>query len=131
MKTIINIGALLFLGIVASAQIFGNVDHGAVNESGMLSMGADKKAIYESKEFLLGVVVNYNVKTGQSAFAGNLARAHNVIIRTDGDITVRFNSNTNDPITIKASEGQMSWSHLEITNIFITTAGANVKIILS
>ena len=46
---------------------------------------------YESKEFNVSdATTDYNVKTQQTAFA-NFKQAHHLILRTDQEITVKFN----------------------------------------
>lgn len=88
---------------------------------------------YESKEFSLSTGQSlYNLKTGQSAFVV-AKQFHHVILRTDNDITVRLNKNTNDGITIEAGS-TFTTDGVLITNIFITNASGNtaaIKIILS
>jgi hypothetical protein len=131
MKNLLMAVVLLGLGMFASAQIDGNANSGVLVNDAHNAMAADKKVVYESKEFAVGVVVNYDVKAGQSAFV-LVPRAHNIVIRTSADITVRFNSAANDAVSISAAEGQLAWTHIEVTNIFITApAGASIKIFLS
>lgn len=87
---------------------------------------------YESKEFTLAAgTTNYNVKTGQSAFV-KFKHAQHVIIRTDGDITVRLNSTGEDAISLTDGDYRLQADGILVTNIFISsTPGANVKILLS
>lgn len=55
-----------------------------------------------------------------------------VSIRTDQTVTVKFNSTTDDAITITSSDSPLEISGLEFTNIFITNGSgstANIKIL--
>lgn len=94
---------------------------------------AQISTIYESKEAAVGVLANVNIRTqaGFGTLFDTVKIAYKTIIRSDTDITVRFNSSTNDPITVESNIIlEVSW--LEATSIFITTTGAtNLKIILA
>lgn len=85
---------------------------------------------YENHEWATGIVADYNVKTGQSAF-GTISTARFVSIRTDSEITVKFNETTNNAVTIAANTS-FNLETLEVTNIYITAvASANVKVFLT
>lgn len=78
---------------------------------------------YTSKEFTItGAQTNYNVATQQS---GSFATpAERVIIRVDATVTLRFNANTNDAITVTSAENFDSAGMVaDIRNVFITTTG--------
>lgn len=118
------------------AGIDGKVGHG---KDQLERVGAAKiKKFYESHEFVLAPAAsNVDLKATQNAFrpitavGGGVPRAHTITIRTDGDITIRFNSTANDPITLLATEGSMTWDITEVTNVFLSsTPGANVKVTL-
>ena len=88
------------------------------------------KTIYNNAEWATGVVTNYDVKTNQNSMFNNISIARFISIRTDAGITVKFNEDSNDGITIAANT-TFNIDILEITNIFITAAqNANVKIFL-
>jgi len=115
------------------AEIRGKANQGTVlSEAGKVT-AASVKGQYESHEFLLPMSsTDFDVKVQQSAFqAAKVPRAHTVTIRTDQDITIKFNTTGDDPITLTAVERVMTFNVLEITNIFLTnTTAANVKITL-
>lgn len=100
------------------------INHGP----GGLSIIGEK---YESKEFALAAAsTNYNVRTGQSAFV-KFKHAQHITIRTDNDLTVKFNSTSDDGITLSADD-RLQVDGILVTNIYLTSSpGANVKILLS
>jgi hypothetical protein len=60
-----------------------------------------------------------------------LYQAFKTIIRTDQDITVKYNLATNDSVSLSATEGQLVIDQLIVKSIFITNASgntANVKV---
>lgn len=88
------------------------------------------KPVYESKEFNIGAQTDYSVKVNESAFV-KFARAHTVIIRTDQDITLKLNLDTNEAISLSRTERTVTLDIVELTDIFFTTTVAtNIKIIL-
>lgn len=104
--------------------------------AGRIENEADKvtacrmKPVYESREYALGVVVNDSLKNNHAAFV-LFSRAHNLIVRTDQNITIRLNSVANDAISVTAAEGAISINIVEMTDVFITTTVAtNIKILL-
>lgn len=94
--------------------------------------------VYESKSFTVGAgITDYDVKTSQGMF-GTVSKARYVEIKTDTNITVKFNADTNANISISATEGKLvidpTRERLAVSNIFITnaTAGtANISVILT
>jgi hypothetical protein len=85
---------------------------------------------YENHEWATGIVNDYDVKVGQTAF-GTVPTARFVSIRTDAAISVKFNLTTNNSVSIAANTS-FSLETLEVTNIFCTAvASANVKIFLT
>ena len=87
--------------------------------------------VYDNVEFATGIVSDYDVDTNQSAAFSNVTIAKYCSIRTDADITVKFNAATNASITVSAN-ATFNVDTLEITNIYITAAAsANVKIFLT
>lgn len=118
---------------IGDGDIGGKKDMGQVYEEMARVIASGVKKVYQSKEFALsGAQTDYDFAAGQSAFGTALPRAHTVIIRTDVDISVKFNDAGNDAITITAGEGVFTISAVEVTNIFITQAGSsNLKIILA
>jgi len=116
-----------------AGSVTGKADMGNVHEEASRVVASQMKKDYESKEWAIGGggVADYDFKAGQSAFV-KFPRAHNVIVRTSADISIKFNAASEDAITITAGEGAFSIGSLEVTNIFFTSAGAaNVKVVLS
>ena len=87
--------------------------------------------VYDNVEFATGIVTDYDVAANQATCFHAVTTARFCSIRTDADITVKFNLSTNEAITISANT-TFNVDTLEITNIFITAAAsANVKIFLT
>lgn len=86
---------------------------------------------YTSKEGASGIITDTDITTvaAFSALFTTVGISKNTVIRTDAAITVRFNSVSNDAITIAANEKfECDW--LNISKIFVTAAGsAALKII--
>ena len=88
---------------------------------------------YESIEFNLPTAnVDYNVANNQSSFLSNFGPGAvidkyptEIIIRTNNTVTIKFNSSTNDPITVTASDSPLAWRG-EVKNIFITNNSGNI-----
>lgn len=103
------------------------------HDQSLKAMASSISTIYESKEGATGVVSNVNIRTiaGFTTLFDNVQIAYRVIIRTDVNITVRFNSNANDAITVEANT-TFDFNALEVSSIFITAAGsAALKVIIS
>ena len=93
------------------------------------------QTVYDSVEFALATgQTDYNVATNQSTSFVNAPYTRSIVIRTDQEITVKFNSSDSKAITISRREGSLTITRdmgLEITNIFITNASgstANIKL---
>ena len=87
--------------------------------------------VYDSDGWATGIVSDYDVKTNRAAMFSSVSNARYVSIRTDAQITVKFNLSTNSSITIDANTS-FNCDTLETSNIFITAASsANVKIFLT
>jgi hypothetical protein len=87
--------------------------------------------VYDNTEFATGIVTDYDVKANQATSFHSVTTAKFCSIRTDADITVKFNDSGNEAITISANT-TFNVDTLEITNIYITAAAsANVKIFLT
>ena len=87
--------------------------------------------VYDNVEFATGIVTDYDVEANQVTAFANVPLAKFCSIRTDADITVKFNATGNASITITANT-TFNVDTLEITNIYITAAAsANVKILLT
>lgn len=85
---------------------------------------------YESYEASLTNKTNWSLKNDASKFAIGNYRFHNVSIRTDSAITVKFNATTNDGITVAANTS-FTISNMTFQDIFITNTGtAAVKIVM-
>lgn len=76
---------------------------------------------------------NYDVKSNQAATFSNIKLARGITIKTNKDITVRFNRSTFPAIVIKAYESPFEMmDKIDIKNVFITTAvgDADIEIML-
>ena len=119
--------------MTATGKIIGKEGTGNVHEEADNILAASMKPDYESKEFTVANGTNSkDVKATEGAFGAALPRAHSVLIRSDQNITIRFNDDANDDITVFA-DVEFPISTLEVTNIFIDNNSGNpaaVKIIL-
>ena len=111
-------------------ELKGRDGQGTVQEEGMKALAGSVNPLYESKEFVVGAG-EYDVKANVSGAFSEVPIGHNFTIRTDADITVRFNTNSKDAITVLAAEGVFSWNHTEFINVFINGENANVKMLWS
>jgi len=77
---------------------------------------------------------DYDLKTQQVTAFKNLSQAWLVIIWTDQDITIKFNSTSNPAITVPMGESPFEFRNIiEVSNIYITNASgstANIKVML-
>ena len=95
--------------------------------------------VYSNDEFTVAnSTTDYDVETNESLFSDHgIGTARFIQIRTDQEITVKFNETTNDAITVPAGEiwqNEPNRDRLKITNIFISNASgaiANVKIFIT
>ena len=92
---------------------------------------------YDSAEFTVANgQTNYDVKTNVANAFSNIDKCHSMLIRTDRDITIRFNGTSNHAVTLTAVEGSLNITRemgLEMTSIYTTNASgatANVKIMV-
>ena len=90
---------------------------------------AQLSKLYQWKTFTLSGIANKLKMSGETPDAPNDAsqlfslfkRAHRVFIKSDQDITVQFNSNSNDEIPILTLEGgQFEEDGLEVEEIFLS-----------
>lgn len=130
------IALLLAVGVsigVVKAEIDGKAEHGNWGNEANRIQASRIKNNYESHEFACAGA-DQDFKVTQSAFridGTGVIRAHTITVRTDGDITIRFNSLTNDAISLSAAEATLTWNITEVTNIFFSCgAGANLKVTL-
>jgi len=89
---------------------------------------------YDSIEFsLANGLSDYDLKANESDAFDNLPSYTTVVIRTDQDISVKFNSTSGKTVTIARRNSPIELDNLfEIDNIYLTNASgntANVKII--
>ena len=94
---------------------------------------------YDNAEFTVAnATTNYNVKTNQANLFGGAdsdagLNVYYVRIVTDQTVTVRFNSTSNDAITITSSQSPFVMDEIiEVENIFITNnsgSTANMRIL--
>jgi hypothetical protein len=110
---------------------YGKTPQSVCNPDGsIIGSGGGSQTAYENHEWATGIVADYDVKAGQSAF-GTVATARFVSIRTDAAISVKFNLTTNNSISIAANTS-FNVDTLEVTNLYITAvASANVKVFLT
>lgn len=90
-------------------------------------------SVYNSIESTSGIITDTDITsvTAYSALFTNIGISNHTIIRTDKDITVRFNSVSNHAITILANTTlELDW--LPIKSIFVTAAAsAALKIVVA
>ena len=104
-------------------------------EQAQRSQGAQSSGTYEHKKYSLGNETDAALSTIAPVAPNDVAdrlfetvkRSHRTLIRTNKDITIRFNSVDNDPIEIILLEGGV-WeeTHLEVTEIFVTSTATTV-----
>ncbi len=104
-------------------------------EQAKRSQGVQAAARLEHKKYSLGVNANISLKTiapvapndVNSRLFETIKRAHRTLLRSDKDITIRFNLDGNDPIEIILLEGGV-WeeTHLEVTDIFVTSTATTI-----
>lgn len=68
-------------------------------------------------------LVEYDVSAAQSGSPTLLRRAEKVTLRTDQTVTIRFNDNTNDPITVTSAG--LVIENLIVQKVFVTNASGN------
>jgi len=95
--------------------------------------------LYDTYDFVNSFAVadstsDYDLKTQQATAFKNISRAWLVIIWTDQDISIKFNSTSNPAIAVPMGESPFEFRNIiEVTNIFISNASglaANVKVLL-
>jgi hypothetical protein len=95
--------------------------------------------LYDTYDFVNSFIVangtsDYDLKTQQAAAFKNLSRAWLVIIWTDQDLSIKFNSSSNPAIAIPMVNSPMEFRNiLQVSNIYITNASgsaANIKVML-
>lgn len=126
--SIVAVGILLTVGSVWAID-GKNGDFRLSNEADRV-LGTMVTSQYRNREFALpGGASDYDLQANQSVFDATFTRAHYISIRTDADISIKFNSITNDAITIGPGESPFQIDRLEYNNVFLSsTPGANVKI---
>lgn len=114
-------------------EIKGKKDMGVINTEAQKVQASLLKDAYENHEFTApgGGYSGISLKTISAGAFDDIDRAHTAIIRTNADISFKFNDSGNHSISLKASEGVFSTNTLEIEDIFFTVpAGAVVKVLL-
>ena len=87
---------------------------------------------YENHEFQATTVTDWSVKTNVSGAFATTTIATDILIRTDQDITLRFNSSTGCTFTLTAAESPLNFNSLRVSDIFITTSTtSNIKIFMT
>lgn len=89
---------------------------------------------YDSAEFsVANSTTDYNVATNQTAAFSRVLTASRMILRTDRNISIRLNSNTDPTITVQTVDSPFELTGVPITNLFITNnsgGSATIKLIL-
>ena len=82
---------------------------------------------YDSIEFSLADgLTDYDVKSNESDAFDDLPSYTTVVIRTDQDISIKFNSTSGKTITVaKRNSPFMMDNLIEISNIYLTNASGN------
>lgn len=77
---------------------------------------------------------DYDLKAQQASAFKNLSRAWLLILWTDQDVSIKFNSTSNPAIPVPAAESPFEFRNIiSISNIYITNASGatvNVKVML-
>lgn len=89
---------------------------------------------YDSAEFAVAnATTDYNVMTNQTAAFNRVTTANRLIVRTDHNIQIKFNTTSDPAITVQTVDSPFDLSGVPVTNLFITNnsgATANIKLIL-
>lgn len=112
--------------------IIGKKDMGAIqNEADTVNASLLKDG-YENYEFSpVAPLVDEPLTAIDVAAFLDILRAHTIIIRTDANISFKFNSASKPAISLSVVEGAFTSNTLEVTNIYFTApAGANIKVFL-
>ena len=114
---------------------------GGQAQAANVALGTQMGTKYESIEFdlasgqtdfpIAGILNGAPVSNLTGTGFQKQVRIHLFQIRTDVEITIKFNDASNDPITIEAGR-PFAFGAIEITDVFITnSANAQIRIILS
>jgi hypothetical protein len=96
-------------------------------------------ALYDIYDFVNSFAVanattDYDLKTQQSSAFKNLCKAWLIIIWTDNDISIKFNSTDNPSIAVPADQSPFEFRNIiEVSNIYISNVSgstANIKVML-
>lgn len=91
------------------------------------------KADYENWEFTVpgGGYTNVSLKAIFPSAFSTIDRAHTIVIRSNADMSFRFNGGGNPSISLLRAEGSFTSNSLEIDNIYFTApAGAVIKVFM-
>ena len=95
--------------------------------------------LYDTYDFVNSFTIatattDYDLKTQQATAFANLSRAWLVIIWTDQDISIKFNSTSNPAIVVPADQSPFEFRNIiAVSNIYITNnsgATVNIKVML-
>jgi len=95
--------------------------------------------LYETYDFVNSFAVahpttDYDLKAQQATAFKNISKSWLIIIWTDQDISVKFNSTTNPAIVIPADQSPFEFRNIiQASNMYITNASgstANIKVML-
>ena len=113
-------------------SIVGKKNMGAIQNEADVVNASLLKDDYENYEFSpVAPLVDEPLTIIDPLAFGSIARAHTVIIRSDQNITFKFNSTLKPAISLSATEGVFTSNTLEVTNIFFNApAGANIKVFM-
>ena len=106
------------------ANIQGTKPFAHLHEEATKVLAGQVSAVYDSDEFSLGIITNQSLKNrvGSTLFL-NVPIANHVSLRSDTNVTIRFNATTNAAITLDAGV-PFDLHNLEVTDIFVTTTAA-------
>lgn len=86
---------------------------------------------YESHEWEATTVTDWSVKTNISGAFATTTIVTDLLVRTDQEITLAFNSSSNCTMTLTSSESPLNITSLKVSDIFITTSTTtNLKILM-
>ena len=117
---------------MGAGDIAGKVSSGNAVEQAAIAAATRMKPDYLSHEVTVpgGGFTDESLKNDQSAIPSG-SRIHTVIIRTDQDITLKLNKNTNPVISLSSTERTITLDVIEITDIFVTApAGTKLKFLM-
>jgi len=124
------------MALEVNDEVDGKKGGNAVQQAA-IAQAAKLKKTYESVEFTVpgggyaDKPLNATDLPGSVQGFKNGRLAHTLIMRTDQDVSIKLNANTNESISLAATEGSLTLDAVELSNVFVTApAGAQLKFIL-